>query len=476
MRPKSSSSWLYRAILTLAIYALFAASWSQSLSVAAQTGDLSLDGSPVSIVGPTSESVAPGASQLEVEAGEAAVPVTTLAPPVVITVDTSGLISSGHPCLSIDPNWIAVELIPLADIYWTSPDESAGGNVFIDASTEPDSFSWDALGGGTIEGVIVPDEFGSRSATANFYDYRPFGGSIGGDAGLIAPAGLLTGAYLCLASPSTTSTALATAGAGDAAAGDDSDDVLTSEGDTSESNSACPIGRDRDRNDGADRRAAQPASRPGAERRRDSRTFNRDPSHRGRWASDCIWVHLVAAFHSVWHRLVGRAVSHRTTCDQHSHTYADSITSAVHRYDRPWELGARETTIESATSARNLRDGRDGDASGNARNRAGWSSGRERLDMVASHYATRSRMGCGRVSRACIRQLHTVSDAHRDCDLAGSHRDCNGFRVTVRDIAILSIRGRRSGAHDGPYQLPSCSGNTIGSAHRAGDREPRNRG
>ncbi len=192
------SSFLFRAMVAFAVLALVVSFLAQGITVAAQSGETAIEGSPASLEEPPNEQELSDEPTFEADAGGSTEPVTALVAPVAITVDTTALNPLNDPCSSIDSRWVAVLLAPVTDVYWTSSDGAAGGNIFVDASTEPDSFSWDTLGGGTVEGVIVADALGASAVSANFYDYRPFGGSVGGDAGLGAPSGVLAAAYLCL--------------------------------------------------------------------------------------------------------------------------------------------------------------------------------------------------------------------------------------------------------------------------------------
>ncbi len=206
MRPMRSSLPLCRAISCLAIALLIASSGALSLTAAAQADVLEIEGSPESLDDPIIEPAPTDEAAIGADPVDVPEPVSSLVIPVVMTVDTTGPISTNDPCFAIDPSWVSVVLDALSETFWTSTDGTAGGSVFVDVSTLPITLGWDALGGGTVGGVIVPDAVGVPAALANFYDYRPFGGSVGGDAGLVAPSGLLSQVFLCLVAPPATST------------------------------------------------------------------------------------------------------------------------------------------------------------------------------------------------------------------------------------------------------------------------------
>lgn len=138
----------------------------------------------------------------QVESAPAAPP-ASLVPPQAITVDTTAETPVDEPCRSLDSTWTTVRIAPVFDQIWSTLDGLASGNLLVDLTTSPISISWDALGGGSVSGVVVADYADVPASDANFYDYRPYSGSVGGDAGLVAPGDAPGVIFLCVVSPAT---------------------------------------------------------------------------------------------------------------------------------------------------------------------------------------------------------------------------------------------------------------------------------
>jgi len=201
MRLETFKAFVRRLALAALLIALVLSGSTYVMPVAAQTAD----GSPVVPVEPTYSP--PEDVPVETEAPVAPLSLVT---PTVIAIDTMDVFDGIDPCSSIDATSMGLWVDLLTDVTWSALDGAAGGNLFVDYATDPPTFSWDALAGGTVLGAIVPDTIGVLESPAYYYDYRPFGGSVGGDAGLRAPAGLLSGAFLCLLAPVIAATETAT--------------------------------------------------------------------------------------------------------------------------------------------------------------------------------------------------------------------------------------------------------------------------
>lgn len=117
--------------------------------------------------------------------------------PTIQTVSTENL-DGVDPCHLFDSRWMGLRVQPRIDRSWIDPSTGLGGALFFEETTDPPSFGWDISGGGTIDGVIIPDEIDAAETLANFYDYRPYLGSISNDIGLTAPGGVLSIVYLCV--------------------------------------------------------------------------------------------------------------------------------------------------------------------------------------------------------------------------------------------------------------------------------------
>src|SRR5215216_3721119 len=97
MRHKPSSTFFSRAILIFVILGLALSTMGQGIGVAAQSGDVGIDGSPTSLEDPSSETVLPDEQAIEPDTDDLAEPVVSLVAPIAITVDSSSLGSPNDP-------------------------------------------------------------------------------------------------------------------------------------------------------------------------------------------------------------------------------------------------------------------------------------------------------------------------------------------------------------------------------------------
>ncbi len=201
-----ASKWA-RSIGALVLLAAMFALWPMGPFpvAAAQNGDAQTvpDGSPQADPRENEASTSDVLDDDALPGDEPDRPAVSLVEPSLLTVSTLAA-ANNDPCRSIDADWAGVLVRPAFDLEWTDPATGLGGDLQLDDGATAPAFGWDGFRGGSVGGVVVPDAEDAAGTLAHFYDYRPYLGAISGDAGLGAPGGILSVAYLCVPAPSDT--------------------------------------------------------------------------------------------------------------------------------------------------------------------------------------------------------------------------------------------------------------------------------
>lgn len=199
VRSTSRSRLLTAAFLLLFV---FTAQLAQMPSAVAQEDAVpgAVDGTPEAQLPPVDEPALPPDDDAQPDQAPTET-VSSLVDPVNLTVDSRQDPGVADPCFTIDTSWASVLVRPWRETGWVDPATGSGGGLSLDPNANPPIFGWDALGGGVVWAVIVPDGLDQLAVPANLYDYRPFLGAIASDDGLTAPGGTLSAAYLCVPAP-----------------------------------------------------------------------------------------------------------------------------------------------------------------------------------------------------------------------------------------------------------------------------------